>query len=159
MIRLQKIDSQNLWKVVNLSVKEQQQEFVATNTQSLLEAYVTTTSGKTALPFAIYNDEEVVGFVMFGYDTIGDEDEPAIASGNYCIWRFMIDQKYQGKGFGKEALAKSIEYLRTEPCGQGKYCWLSYEPENIEARALYTFMGFSENGEMDGEEIVSVLQL
>lgn len=26
-------------------------------------------------------------------------------------------------------------------------------------RALYTFMGFSENGEMDGEEIVSVLQL
>lgn len=159
MIRLQKIDSKNLWKVVDLSVKEQQKGFVATNTQSLLEAYVTVTSGKTALPFAIYSDEELVGFVMFGYDTIDADDEPAIAPGNYCIWRFMIDQKYQGNGFGKAALAKAIEYLRTEPCGPAQYCWLSYEPENIGARALYTSMGFSENGETDGEEIVSVLKL
>lgn len=60
---------------------------------------------------------------------------------------------------GKAALAKAIEYLRTEPCGPAQYCWLSYEPENIAARALYTSMGFSENGETDGEEIVSVLKL
>ncbi len=159
MIRLQKIDSKNIWKVVGLSVKEQQTDFVATNTESLLEAYVTVASGKTALPFAIYNEEELVGFVMFGYDVIDDEDEPAIAYGNYLMWRFMIDQKYQGKGLGKAALAKSIEYLRSMPCGPAKYCWLSYEPENSIARDLYTSMGFSENGEMCGEEIVSVLEL
>lgn len=159
MIHLQKIDLTNIWKITNLSVNKEQESFVAPNDISILEAYAATASGYTALPFAIYNDGEPVGFVMFGYDTDGDEDSPAIAAGSYCIWRFMIDKKFQGKGYGKAALKAAIDYVKTGPCGQAEFCWLSYEPENTVAKALYCSMGFAENGEVCGEEIVSVLRL
>lgn len=159
MIQLSKIDSNNIWKVVGLSVNDDQKGFVATNTESILEAYVTIISGNVALPFAIYDEETLVGFVMFGYGTIGDDDEPSVAEGNYTIWRFMIDKKYQGKGYGKAALMASLDYIRTMPCGSATYCWLSYEPENAVAKSLYSSVGFSENGETDGEEIVAVLKL
>ncbi len=159
MIELRKVDSNNIWEIVKLSVNDNQLNFVATNTESILEAYTTITSGGVALPFGIYNGNTLVGFVMFGYGSNGDEDEPNIAVDNYCIWRFMIDKEYQGKGLGRKALQASIEYLRSQPCGQAAYCWLSYEPENLGAKALYNSMGFLENGEICAEEIVAVLQL
>lgn len=159
MIELRKVDSDNIWKIIKLSVNNDQLNFVATNTESILEAYTTITSGGVALPFGIYNDDTLVGFVMFGYGTNGDDDGPAIAAGNYCIWRFMIDKTYQGQGLGKKALQASIEYLRSEPCGRATYCWLSYEPENVVAKSLYNSMGFFENGQMCGEEIVAAFKL
>lgn len=159
MIELRKVDESNIWKVVKLSVNDDQLGFVATNTESMLEAYTTVTSGGVALPFGIYNGETLVGFVMFGYGTSGDEDEPALAAGNYCMWRFMIDRAYQRQGLGKKAIQASLAYLHSEPCGPADCCWLSYEPENAVAKALYSAMGFVENGEMCGEEIVAVLRL
>lgn len=159
MIQLRKVDSDNLWKVVKLSVNENQKKFVATNTESILEAYATITEGSVALPFGIYEDEQLIGFVMFGYGSTGDEDEPKIADQNYCIWRFMIDKNYQGQGYGKKAMEKIIEYVKSGPCGMAKYCWLSYEPENIVAKKLYQSCGFQENGEMCGDEIVAVRSL
>ncbi|MDF2985404.1 MAG: N-acetyltransferase [Eubacterium sp.] len=159
MIELRKIDSENVWKVIKLSVDVNQKDFVATNTESIIEAFTTITSGGVALPFGIYNDGCLVGFVMFGYGSTGDEDEPQIAQNNYCIWRFMIDVKFQGQGIGKKALLSSLEYLKSMPCGEAEYCWLSYEPENIIAKKLYSSAGFLENGEMCGDEIVSVLKL
>ena len=71
----------------------------------------------------------------------------------------MIDKAYQHQGLGKKALQLSLDYLRTFPCGQAEYCWLSYEPENKAAKELYRSAGFMENGEMCGDEIVAVLQL
>ncbi|MBE5962743.1 MAG: GNAT family N-acetyltransferase [Lachnospiraceae bacterium] len=159
MIELHKVDSDNLWKIVRLSVNDNQKEFVATNTESILEAYVTITEGSVALPFGIYEEGQLIGFAMFGYGSTGDEDEPEIAANNYCIWRFMIDKKYQGRGYGKKAMQKMIEYLQSEPCGKAEYCWLSYEPENTVAKRLYASCGFEENGEMCGDEIVAVRAL
>lgn len=159
MVELRKVDSKNLWKIVDLSVNDDQMGFVATNTESILEAYTTITSGGVALPFGIYNDDLLIGFVMFGYGVSIDDGDPAVALGNYCMWRFMIDKKYQRQGLGKKALEASIEYLRSEPCGRGEYCWLSYEAENAGAKALYNSMGFIENGELCGDEVVAVRKL
>lgn len=159
MVELRKVDSNNIREIVELSVNDEQKDLVASNTQSLLEAYTTITSGGVALPFGIYRGDTPVGFVMFGYGTTGDDGEPEIAVGNYCIWRFMIDKAHQRQGLGKMALHAAIEYLRSEPCGRATHCWLSYEPENVGARALYRSMGFFENGEMCGGEIVAVLRL
>jgi diamine N-acetyltransferase len=159
MIRLAAITSENIWDVVKLSVHDGQKTFVATNTSSILEAYLAVTSGHVALPFAVYADDTLVGFVMFGYGSAGDADEPQIAAGNYTIWRFMIDRKYQGMGYGKEALAASLDYIRTLPCGEAAYCWLSYAPDNARAKKLYHSAGFAENGEIDDDEIVAVLKL
>ncbi|MDF2586872.1 MAG: N-acetyltransferase [Anaerocolumna sp.] len=159
MIELRKIDSENVWKVIKLSVAVEQENFVATNTESIIEAYTTITSGGVALPFGIYDEDCLVGFVMFGYGTTGDEDEPVIAQNNYCIWRFMIDNKYQHQGIGRKALLASLQYIESMPCGNADYCWLSYEPENVVAKKLYSSVGFHENGEMCEDEIVSVLKL
>lgn len=158
-MQLRKIDRTNIWKIVKLSVEKEQEDFVATNTESILEAYAESNSGGIALPFGLYEEGVPVGFVMFGYGTIGDEDEPSVAENNYCLWRFMIDREYQHRGLGKKALAAALDYIRTFPCGSAEYCWLSYEPENKAAKALYNSFGFVENGETDGEEIVAVLKL
>lgn len=53
----------------------------------------------------------------------------------------------------------ALDFIRTWPCGKAEYCALSYEPENEAAAKLYHSMGFAENGEMDGDEIVAVLKL
>ena len=81
------------------------------------------------------------------------------ANGNYNLWRLMIDQKYQHRGYGKKAIELALEFVRTFPCGKAEYCWLSYEPENVVAKELYTSFGFEETGEKDGEELIAVLKL
>ena len=87
MIQLRKIDANNVWKILALEVAENQKSFVATNTQSIVEAYCAITNGGTALPFGIYDEDTPVGFAMIGYGCDDWEDAPAIARGNYSIWR------------------------------------------------------------------------
>ena len=97
---------------------------------------------------------------MIGFDAnLDDEGAPRIAKGNYNIWRFMIDKKFQGKGFGNIAMDLTLEFINTFPSGTAKYCWLSYESYNEVARQLYKSVGFVETDEKDGEEIVAILEL
>lgn len=158
-MELVKINSKNVWDIVDLTVYDEQKSFVASNADSLIEAYVTIQEGGIALPFRLYENDKPVGFVMLGYGTNGDECEPQVAKDGYCLWRFMIDKAYQKQGLGSKALDKVLEYIKTYPCGPATYCWLSYEPENAVAKALYEKHGFKENGEMCGREIVSVKKL
>ena len=160
-MELRKIDLENVWKIVRLSVSDEQKkrDFVATNAESIIEAYAATQSGFPALPFGLYENGEPVGFVMLGYGSIGDEQEPAVVDDSYCIWRFMIDAKYQKRGYGSAGMEAVLRYIRTFPCGKAGWCWLSYEPDNDAARSLYAKFGFTENGEMDGDEVVAVRKL
>lgn len=157
-MELRKVDGKNVWELVKLTVNVDQSHFVATNTESILEAYTTITSGGVALPFGIYDGDTPVGFVMFGYGA-SEDDDPSVAAQGYCIWRFMIDKAYQHRGYGRKALLLALDYVRTLPCGDAEWCWLSYEPENEAAKALCHSAGFRENGELCGEEIVAVLHL
>ena len=63
------------------------------------------------------------------------------------------------RGLGNRAHEKVLEYIKTYPCGPAAYCWLSYEPENTVAKALYEKYGFKENGGMCGREAVAVKEL
>ena len=159
MITLRKVDARNIWQIVALEVREEQKSFVATNTESILEAYCAITNGGVALPFGIYVGDTPVGFLMIGYGCDDWEDAPAIARNNYSIWRLMIDKSCQGRGYGKAAMAAALDYIRTFPSGKAECCFLSYEPENMAAQRLYHSFGFRENGELDGKEIVAVLKL
>ena len=89
----------------------------------------------------------MVGFVMIVYGITG-YDLPAIADGNYCILRLMIDRKYQNKGYGREALREILKYIRCFPAGPAQHCWISYSPDNQVARGLYESVGFTEIGEL-----------
>ena len=161
MIRLKKVDHKNVWDLIELAPFESQYDFVASNDESLMEAYIAVTSETAyAYPFGIYDDETPVGFLMIGYNEYGiEEHAPKALKDNYSLWRLMIDKNHQGKGFGREAVRLALEFIRTWPRGRAEYCALSYEPENEAAKALYRSFGFVENGETDGDEIVAVLKL
>ncbi len=158
-MELVKINNKNVWKITNLKVNERQTDFVASNSYSIIEAYATIQSGYVALPFGLYENDTPVGFVMIGFGAIGDEDEPEFFNDSYCIWRFMIDEKYQGKGLGKKAMEAVIRYLKTYPCGEAKCCWLSYKLENTAAKSLYRQFGFEETGDRVGGEVIAVCTL
>lgn len=158
-MELRRITHENVRRICRLRVAEAQEAFVASNAESLIEAFSVREDGDIALPFALWENGEPVGFVMFGYGSLTGEDGPSVQAGNYCIWRLMIAKEHQGKGCGRRAMQTALDYLRTLPCGPAEYCWLSYEPENTAARALYRSFGFEENGEYDGDEIVAVRKL
>ncbi len=159
MVNLKKVTNENVWKIVKLSVNKEQENFVATNASSIIEAYVTTPEDGSALPFGIYDDEELIGFVMIGRFEKVIEGDPSVVLGNYCLWRLMIDAKFQHKGYGKQAMKVIMDYIETMPCGKSEYCWLSYESENQVARHLYASCGFEETGEVCDEEVVAVKKI
>ena len=160
MLKLKKINRNNVGEILKLEVFDNQKSFVATNNSSIIESYLTITENNHVFTFGIYKDDIPVGFLMIGFNVNSDDEgSPKIAKGNYNIWRLMIDKKFQGKGFGKKAMDLALEFINTFPCGAAKYCWLSYESENNIARQLYTSVGFVETDEKDGEEIVAILEL
>lgn len=164
MIHLEKINAQNVWDIVALKVSESQENFVAPNETSIIEAYTAIGTGCTAFPFGIFDDKTPVGFLMIGhneaaFDELCEDEVPEILRNNYTVWRLMIDEKYQQKGYGREAVRLALEFIRTFPCGKAEYCVLSYEPENIIAKKLYASFGFEETGEIAGGEAIAVLKL
>jgi len=170
-ITLEKITYKNYIKTIwGLKVFPKQRNFVAKNVSSLAEAYVAITNGGVALPFAICRNKKPIGFLMIGYglaedDDLKDEDPGFVemASKSYCLWRFMIDKRYQNKGYGRKAMRLALDYIRTFPCGKADICWLSYEPENEVAKKLYASFGFVEQPQWykggEGEEIPAILSL
>ena len=159
MIYLKEITNKNIWKVCALEPFDEQKDFVAENIQSLAEAYATRNEGNNALPLAVYQEDELIGFVMIGKGTVGNEEESDLIKENYCLWRLMIDRKFQGKGYGKQTMDAVMALIRTFPFGQAQKVWLSYEPENTRAKEIYNKYGFVENGEMCGNEIIAVYDL
>ncbi len=165
-LHLEKVTWDNVDAILNLHVNKEQRNYVATNKDSLVHAYLAMTAeGKQVFPFGICKGKKTIGFIMIGYD-IGEDDgtEPSadwFLRNNYCIWRFMIDRRYQGNGYGREAMKLALDFIRTFPAGEAKYCWLSYEPENEAARKLYLSFGFVERPEHyeEGEEMPAVLTL
>ena len=165
-IRLEKITWDNYEAVLKLHVNKEQRNFVAANKDSLVHAWLAASSeGKQVFTFGIFKDKKAIGFLMIGYD-IGEDDgtEPSaewFLRNSYCICRFMIDKRYQGKGCGREAMKLALEFIRTFPAGKAEYCWLSYEPENETAKKLYHSFGFEDRPEQyeEGEEMPAVLKL
>ena len=160
MLHLEKVNGNNVWDILKLTVSEAQKNYVAANDISIIEAYTAITGNGYAFPFGIYDGNRPVGFLMIGFD-VDDywTDAPEIARGNYNLWRLMIDKAWQNRGFGREAVQLALDFIRSLPCGEAEYCWLSYEPENEAARKLYRSYGFEETGDMDGEEVIAVLSL
>ena len=158
-LHLVKADKENFWVLLDLRVAKGQENFVASNAISLAQAYDTLADGKFAQAFGIYDGENPVGFAMIGHDSEEYEGMAEVYRHSYCLWRFMIDQRYQKRGYGKDALKLLLDYVRSFPDGEEKLWSTSWEPENEVAAKLYHDFGFAENGEKDGDEIVAVMEL
>lgn len=141
MINLRKITENNFIDAFDLKLGAGQDGFVSHPIRSLAQAYV---YRNQCQPFGIYNDDEMVGYVMVIYDY----DIP-----EYDIWHMMIDVKHQGKGFGKAALEQVLSYIGTKPFGDSNRVTLTCNKDNEVALALYHSFGFQETGAADNDEI------
>lgn len=131
MLHLKTITKDNWIKAISLKVREDQVKFVASNAVSLAQLnYLENFHAK-----GIYYGDEMIGFTLYGLD--GDDHE-------YWIYRMMIDQKHQGKGYGKEAVQLVVEDIRAMKEPHHQTITLSYEPDNEHAKRIYEKMGFQE---------------
>ena len=144
-MELRAITEQNYQKILDLSTGAGQEEFVARNVRSLAQAWV---FRDRARPYALYEGEELVGFIMFDWRPEKKWVE---------IWRLMIDHRFQGKGYGRAAVQKALEFLREG--GLFEKVQINYVEENQGAKHLYRSMGFQETGAMEGNEVVMEMDL
>lgn len=144
-MELRAITEQNYQKILDLSTGAGQEEFVARNVRSLAQAWV---FRDRARPYALYEGEEPVGFIMFDWRPEKKWVE---------IWRLMIDYRFQGKGYGRAAVQKALEFLRES--GLFDKVQINYVEENQGAKHLYRSMGFQETGAMEGNEVVMEMDL
>ena len=132
MIKLDEITADNLEVVLKLKVSKEQENFVSTTAYSLAQAYV---YRENAYPFAIYADDTLVGFIIFGFYELRNQ---------YTLWKFLIDEKYQNKGYGKIALLLGIEYMKKQHDIKEMYTGVAID--NNVAERLYQLVGFELTG-------------
>jgi diamine N-acetyltransferase len=149
-ISLQPLTIENWRESIRLQVTDEQKGYVASNLYSIAE----TRFEPTCVPLAIYAEESIdeseeaqrvmVGFVM--YDAT-----------DYYIARFMIDARYQGRGYGRAAMLRLLELFEAERAHPT--ATLSFVPGNVAAERLYESVGFHKTGEMSEGELVMVRPL
>ena len=86
MVHLEELNKYNVWDIMELSVNEEQERFLASNVWSLVHAYVGNKTDGAVYPFGIFDDDTPVGFLMLAYDygeVCDDENAPEISKDNY----------------------------------------------------------------------------
>ena len=150
-IELRPVTIENWNQLIRLKVREDQKSFVASNLYSIAESqFGAEHEGHWELhPLGIYHGQTPVGFLMYGYSL----DHP---SQQAFIFRLMVADEYQGKGYGRSAMQCILEiFLGDERI---KEVGISYEPDNDVARKLYASLGFVETGRVLGEEDEAVFR-
>lgn len=143
-IQLVEVDKSNYEAVCDLDVTKEQEEYVACNMWSIVEA----TFNQGHVTRAINLNGEAVGFFMWVKET------PTKVS----IWRFMVDQNQQRKGIGRKALALALSEIKQD--SELRQIEICYNPQNPVAKDFYSSFGFVEVGlDEDGEDMLAVIEL
>ena len=137
MLKLISVTEDNWLEIASLTVKEHQKSFVAPSIGILARGYVyRECSGKV---YAFEHDGVIVGVALVREFT----DEPP----GYDLQQFMIDRRYQNKGYGSEALRLVLDELRRE--GHYDHVELCVKKADTEAIGLYEKHGFADSGYVD----------
>lgn len=141
-LRLAELTRDNLAPVVKMPLKPGQERFVAPVVESIAEAYV----NPTAWPRVIYDDDEVVGFVMANFDP--DNELEAFRAG---VWRLNVSADAQGRGVGRFA----VDEVAAEAGRRGfDRITVLWEPGEEGPEAFYLKIGFTPTGEELFGEVV-----
>ena len=140
-VTLRPVDADSWRDVARLTVAPGQERFVATPTYYLaLCAY-----GDVWHPMSVHDAAgAVVGFLMWGIDD---------ADGSCWLGGILVDASRQGRGVGRAAVLAARRLLEEQGAAGGFA--LSYQPDNVAAKALYASLGFVETGEVDDDEVVA----
>ena len=154
MPEIRSVTKDNWRDLIKLQVRDDQKGFVASNVKSIAESQFGFDEPGHGhwdfYPFGIYDGDTPVGFLMYGYNFEHSEQQAFIV-------RLMVDENFQGKGYGRFGMQKMLEIFRADE--RIKQVGISYEPENEAARKLYASLGFVEPGVMLGDETLAVLKI
>jgi len=142
-VTLKSITSENWRQCSKLEVADDQRSWVAPNVTSLAESAFEPEA--KLVPLAVYDGDTMVGFVMCGHPHYQGRDV-------WAIFRLMVDKDQQGNGYGRAAMEQVIQIIADQPdCTE---IYISYQPENVIAEKLYESMGFLDEGQMIGDEVL-----
>ncbi|MBV6452158.1 MAG: Spermine/spermidine acetyltransferase [Anaerolineales bacterium] len=152
MPELRPVTKENWQALIRLKVRDDQKNFVASNLYSIAQAqFGDDFEGHwDMVAYGIYDGDTPVGFLMYGLNFAHTEQQ-------VFVQRLMVDENFQGKGFGRFGMEKMIEMFRADE--RIKAVAISYEPENEAARKLYASFGFVETGRIVEDETEAVLKL
>lgn len=126
MIELRTINEDNFEECLTLKTAVTNDDFVDSVARSLAEIWIL---GEKADPFAIYADDVMVGYVLM-----------YVPEDHYQIINFLIDSRFQKRGYGRAAAKLCVEYLHKEY--HAEKISLPVHPENIVAQRLWSSIGF-----------------
>lgn len=140
MINFKGITEDNFTAIIQMK-RPDSERFVASNAYSLAQAWLYR-NANDVYPFAIYDDDIPVGFMMLDEDL----EEKILA-----IWRIMFPVEHQNKGYGTQAIRQIIQMAKES--GKYDFMIISCAPDNEIARHIYEKLGFETTGESDNGEI------
>ncbi len=140
-ISLREITRDNWRECIRLRVDVSQMHYVAANVYSLAQSKYET----ECVPLAVYDGEQMVGFVMYRPEDYG-------LAKIWFIDRLLIGEQFQRKGYGQAAMTVLIDRLKAIT-GYAAIL-ISFHPDNEVARKLYARIGFTDTGEVEEGEIV-----
>ena len=153
MIRFEKVTPKNFEDVINLRLRDDQVGFLENNLYSLAESYVFT----YLEPRAIYNDDKLIGFMLYYFQPDGvvremgpGEDSHEIHSdGKDYVYlkRIMLDKDVQGKGLGRAAMKAAAEFFKREYPSIA-FVELMHYMDNDTGASLYESLGYKSTGEV-----------
>ena len=136
-MRLISVTEDNWMDVASLQVKEEQKGYVAPAIGILARGYVYRDCN--AKIYAFENDGVIVGTALVREFA----DEPL----GYDLQQFMVDEHYQKKGYGSQALQLILNELRAE--NHYDHVELCVKKADAEAIRLYEKHGFADSGYID----------
>ncbi len=137
MVRFCEVTEENWLEVASLSVAEEQKRFLAPAVGILARGYVYRNCN--AKVYVIADGERPVGLALVRDFT----DEPL----GYDLQQFMIDRRWQGRGYGTAALRLILEELKRDGrFGQVEVC---VKRDDAAAIHLYEKFGFRDSGYVD----------
>lgn len=151
-ITLKKITRRNLDQILNLQVKPQQKNLVASNAKSIAEAHFT----RGTWFRGIYLGDKPIGFVMLKDSTLKFK-KIIPKNPEMYLWRFMIGSRYQGKNYGKRAMELVIEHIKSRP--NVREITLHHETGKGNAGEFYKKCGFKHTGRILSGELEMKLKL
>jgi diamine N-acetyltransferase len=152
VVTLREITDGNRAAVLALRVAPGQERFVSSVRDALREA----AEYPHAKPWyrAIYADGEPVGFVMLSWNVA---PQPPAIFGPWFLWKLLIDERHQGRGYGREVVRQIVELVQAEGATE---LLTSYVPQDDGPAGFYERLGFAPTGALDPEgEVIMRLTL
>jgi diamine N-acetyltransferase len=149
-VSLREITDQNQEAVVALRIAASQEGYVSSVEDSLAEARDTPEGNPWYR--AIYAGDQPVGFVMLSWNVTPD---PPRIIGPWFLWKLLIDERYQGRGYGREAVRLVAGIAREQGASE---LLSSYVPGERSPESFYRQIGFVPTGEQDekGETVIAL---